>query len=732
MKAPANTTQGKKRRFTVFCFLFMAAVSAIVHFMDFFMPEPSNPYKLACAIILFCTLILGVIVAVSLLMALNASGKAIEEQSQMIDRIKDESQVSLSEANAKADFLVNMSHEIRTPMNAICCATELLMKEEHSETAGSYLSILKSSSENLLDVVNDILDFSKIDAGKMNLTEEEYSIETLLDDVKNIISVRLADKPVAFVVDVDPTLPKTIIGDEVRIRQILINLLGNSVKFTAKGLISLTVSYERLSKESIDISFAVRDTGVGIANSDKEKIFQKFGQAGVIKKTPSGTGLGLTICRELATMMGGSISFTSELGKGSVFTARLRQRVTPDNAPIVDVEKNKNLALDFLIWDDNIHYADSLENILKKMGLSVRRVFRESEAEGVLSTVKIDFFIVCSNMFKAAADILARISPATVPVKLLDIGEVDQRDHREKYPVLRKPFDVFGILEILKSSKDREKFTTDRDSKFVTPDANILIVDDNRVNLKVARALLETFRAKIVDVDSGAEAIDIVAGGAKFDIIFMDHMMPGMDGIEAAKRIWELEGENKTPIIALSANTGGEIEKLFFEAGMSDFLSKPIVMKHLSYVMQKWLPKEKIVYIKDESKLALKKRERKGEVVFKPEDGLNELWGDEEIFSRVLRIYYDQTGAMVDQITESEPADAKPVIEQLSNMSRAAGARHLSGLLSELWSVADMGKTDVYNGILKAVCEEHKMILAEIGKRISADENADESDILGI
>lgn len=698
---------------------FVAVVSLII---GLFLNINSIFFKIGCFLLAFAAVLSLALLTLIFLRKSEADEAESKKKDELIETIQKESERRLHEANAKADFLVNMSHEIRTPMNAICCATELLMKEEHSETAGSYLGILKSSSDNLLDVVNDILDFSKIDAGRMSLTEAPYDVGALIEDVKNIVSVRLSNKAVAFTIDVDPTLPRVLIGDEVRIRQILINLLGNAAKFTGKGLISLNVTYERLSKETIDISFAIRDTGVGIAPSEKEKVFQKFGQAVSLKKGTEGTGLGLTICRELASMMGGSISFESELGKGSTFTARIRQRVTPDNVPIADVDKNRNLALDFLIWDDNIHYADNLERILSALGVSVKRVFRESEAEGVLSTVKTDFFIVSSNMFKAVTDMIGRVSPTTIPVKLLDIGESDNGDFFGKYLVLRKPLDIFSVMSVIKNSGNRERFSLSGEAKFITPDARVLLVDDNRVNLKVARALFETFKAKVVDVDSGAEAVDLVAGGAKFDLIFMDHMMPGMDGIEAAKRIWETEGEKKTPIIALTANTGGEIEKMFFEAGMSDFLAKPIVMKHLSFVMQKWIPKDKIVYVQDDVRRNIRKRDRSDEAIFSPEQGIKAVWDDDKVYSSIVKVYVDASGEMMDNIGRMEPAAAKPIIEQLATMSRSAGAERLSDLLTELWNVSDMGTTDVYKGILRNVNDEYREVITEAKKYLDTVE----------
>ncbi len=730
MNNPFRNQSRRTKRIYILIGVCLAVLSLALHITVMITHGGTILLQAVGGLILSVTLIYGIVVALGLLYANSDSYRTIEEKEAEIDRIKEESELALATAKAKADFLVNMSHEIRTPMNAISCATELLLKENHSEASKSYLGILKSSSENLLDVVNDILDFSKIDAGKMSLAESEYDINLLLEDVKNIISVRLAPKPIAFTIEVDPTIPRTLIGDDVRIRQILINLLGNSVKFTTRGLISLNISYERLSKESIDVSFVVKDTGCGIAPSEKDKVFQKFGQAGNRKNGAQGTGLGLTICRELAGMMGGSITFTSELGKGSTFTARVRQKVTSDNTPIADREANRTLSLDFLVWDTNIHYADSIERVVKGLGVSVRRVFRESEAEGILSTVKIDYFLASSDVFKTAADMISRVSPATVPVRLLDIGETVTGDYLSNCLALSKPVDIFSVMELLKESSDRSKFAMNREAEFITPDAHILIVDDNRVNLKVAKALFETFKAKVVDVDSGSEAVELVRSGDRFDLIFMDHMMPGMDGIEASRRIWEIEGEKRTPIVALTANAGGELEKMFFEAGMSDFLSKPIVMKHLSFILQKLLPKDKIIYINREELTSGRKRKGSAPKPFSAEEGLSNVWNDENIFLSVLKVFSEDSGEMLESITNMRPEDAKPVIEQFAAMSRCAGALRLSELLQEAYNVSGMGVTQVYMEILKNISDEYAGAITQIRQYIADTQPPTEDDLL--
>lgn len=643
----------------------------------------------------------------------------------LLNDTKKKSEDALQEARAKTEFMANMSHEIRTPMNAICCATELLQKEELPATAGSYISILKSSSDALLDMVNDILDFSKMDAGKMSLIEGEYDIESVMEDVKNIISGRLLNKQVAFTIDIDPSIPKTLVGDDVRIKQILINLLSNSVKYTTKGEINLKITYERLSKESVDVTFAVTDTGCGITPSEKDKLFEKFEQADAAgHRFIEGTGLGLTIVKQLVTMMGGSITFDSELGKGSEFRASIRQKMAKDPSSICDSESGQYFSLDFCVWEDNLYYKENINRILTSLGVPTKTVDHVSELEGVLSSVKIDYIVTTENHFFEAVSVINRVSPTTIPVKLVELGEAADTSFDGNFQVVRRPVDIFGFINLLDEKEFKNKHTAEHAGKLMAPEARLLLVDDNRVNLKVAKALMETFGAKVVAVDSGFEAVDLIKMGEKFDLIFMDHMMPGMDGIEAAHKIGELEGDKKTPIIALTANAGGEIEKLFFEAGMSDFIPKPIVMKHLNFVMQKWLPKDKQLFSESADKKFRVKNERLHEKPFIPEWGLGKVWNDKKIFLEILSVFTEKCPVLLDKLANAKDAKEKrEVLTEMDKLASSAGAARLPEFIAEYMNVLKIKDEDILDAKFLKVKAECEVLMPEIAKYL--DEEGD-------
>ena len=370
---------------------------------------------------------------------------------------------------AKSNFLSSMSHEIRTPMNAIKGFSELILSDKNiSEKIKKYASDIRQASNNLISIVNEILDFSKIESGKFEIIEDKYSMSSLLYDVTALIGMRVIDTPIAFKVNIDPDLPEEMYGDETRIRQLFVNILGNSVKYTEKGEIELKVSWDAPMMGNDDkgnLFVSVRDTGIGIRQEDIGKLFDSFTQVDTRRnKGIQGTGLGLAVCRSLLQLMNGQINVSSEYGKGSVFTFCVPQKP--------------------------------------------------------LSTQKCTFIYGQSG-----------------------------KEHDDG-------------LEI----------------PFIAPSAKIMVVDDNKVNLEVAKGLIEKYGIQVVIASSGYEALDKIKENPNMDVIFMDHMMPMMDGIETTKVIRELPDEwtKKVPIVALTANAIKGVETQFYNAGMDAFLSKPI------------------------------------------------------------------------------------------------------------------------------------------------------------
>ncbi len=386
---------------------------------------------------------------------------------------------------AKSNFLANMSHEIRTPMNAIVGMSEFILRDCADSKAKSYASMIRSSSKTLLSIINDILDFSKIESGKMEIINNYFKLSTLISDINALIRIRINEKPIKLLMDIDHKIPDEQFGDDVRIKQILINLLGNAIKFTNNGSITLKIWIEAVPEPGglYQVFYSVADTGIGIKKDQMDRIFDNFTQVDTKRnRSVEGTGLGLPISKNLVSMMGGSLRVASEYGRGTVFTF----------------------------------------DILTKS--------RDMTPVGEMS-------------------------------KFLSEGNFSQ--------------------EVFKAS-------------FTLKNTRILIVDDNDLNLKVVSGILAPYKATVETAACGAEAL-MKCAKVRYDLIFMDHMMPVMDGVEASNMIRKMPFGDVTPIVALTANAISGAAQEYRRLGFQDFLSKPVDPYEMDNVLRRVLPPEMIV-----------------------------------------------------------------------------------------------------------------------------------------
>ena len=502
------------------------------------------------------------------------------------------------EAHMKSDFLANMSHEIRTPMNAVIGMAEMALREELSPDAREYINQIKTSGNSLLSLINDILDFSKIESGKMDINMVDYEPVTIINDVANIIITRIGDKDLDLIMDFDPNIPKKLMGDSIRIKQIIINLANNAVKFTPSGKVSASFHFTKRSEREILLKVAIQDTGIGIKEEDMAKMFNSFQQLDSKRnRNIEGTGLGLAISKQLVTLMNGKISVESEYGVGSTFSFELPQLVW-DESPSVVVEPEKPILAYVLSSNKNIH--ESLERDFGRLSAKYIPIQKTDEISEDNGDSEVYLFIDHPNFHPDEQDYIKAHADIT-GVLMIDFGTTVEFGIPNLI-IVKKPMYSLNIGTIFNHEDIHKKFNKEDETKFdfIAPDASVLIVDDNPVNLTVAAGLMKPLQMTIETALSGREAIDMITV-KHYDLIFMDHMMPELDGIETTHLIRRFhEDYNTVPIIALTANAMEEMRSTFLVEGMNDFIAKPIEMPTLINALKLWLPADKIKELSEE------------------------------------------------------------------------------------------------------------------------------------
>ena len=555
--------------------------------------------------------------AINLISRLDFQERKSMEQERSLDDMLKVVEVKRDEAkraaSSKAEFLFNMSHEIRTPINAVLGMNEMILRESKEDDILKYATNIESSGKMLLSLINDVLDFSKIESGRMEIIPVGYQLSSVINDLINMIVPRIKEKHLQLEIEVEPSIPDYLYGDEVRIRQIVTNLLTNAVKYTEKGSVTLHIDSRRSESKNIDLIFEVKDTGVGIKQKDIGKLFESFQRVDQKNnRNIEGSGLGLAITHQFVELMRGRIDVESEYGRGSIFTVVIPQKVT----------KNKQIG----------DFKTSYERSAKK-----NAVYRES---------------------------------------------------------------------------------------FHAPEAKVLIVDDNEMNLVVAESLLKQTKIQIETAASGAECLEKLRAG-NYHVLLLDHMMPGMDGVETLKAIKEEGLVPDMPIIALTANAISGAREMYIEYGFQDYLAKPIVGTALERLLGKWIPEELLLEPDEQSDAA--KAEKKTERKKAPADdtfiaeridrkaGLAYCAESEEMYQNLLKAYWKQGARNLyngqEFVGKEDWESYRRLLHDIKSTSLNIGALKLAEEAKSLEMAAKDGRTDELKANKGEVLQHYKEVL---------------------
>ena len=678
-----------------------------------------------------------------------ASVRDITERRRTEAEVRRAREIAEEATRAKSDFLANMSHEIRTPMNAIIGMSHLALKTALDKRQRNYIEKVNRSAENLLGIINDILDFSKIEAGKMSIEQVPFRLEDVLDNFASMIGLKAEDKGLELLIATPTSLPTALVGDPLRLGQVLINLGNNAAKFTEQG--EVVVGAEQVAERDgrVELHFWVRDSGIGMTPEQCVRLFQSFSQAdSSTTRKYGGTGLGLAISKNLVELMEGRIWVDSEAGKGSTFHFHAWFGVQTEAAPRRMFHADELLGLRVLVVDDNASAREILSTMARSFGLEVDVANGGADALRLLAAAEhkaLPYNLVLLDWRMPGMDGIETLQrmqggalqqvPAVIMVTAFGREEAHEaalRQDMQLPAVLTKPVTPSTLLEaigvalgkgVVGESRQAEREDRSHADQAALAGARVLLAEDNEMNQELARELLESAGIVLTIVEDGQQALDALASGARYDGVLMDCQMPVMDGYAATRHLRTQPQFADLPIIAMTANAMAGDRELAMEAGMNDHISKPLNVNTMFATMARWIRPAQPAPLRAGNADA--GAAGTPHAAAPPPDlpgidqraGLATAMGRHDLYHRLLLRFREQQRDFAAQFTQARAGDDASAAARAAHTLRGTagniGARPLAEAATalELACKANAGDTDIAS-LLNAVEKQLAPVLA--------------------
>lgn len=622
------------------------------------------------------------------------SRRIIEKWTEVVEHSETEIEKLTDATDRLNDFLANVSHETRTPINAIIGLTGICIDEEENAERRTNLIAVREAGRRVAEQIGDILDFTEIDRKKLSNHYEDYMLSSVLNDLVEEIRP-FKPKELELVIDVDPAIPSVMNTDIGKLRKILRHLIMNGLKYTREGGVYVRL-YTIPETYGVNLLIKVTDTGIGMTAEEQERVFERYYQADSGRnRQGGGLGLGMTIVQGFTAALGGFITVSSKPGKGTSVSVSLPQKVV-ESASCMSVSRPEKLCLGAFLHLDKYanpnvreYYNMMIHNIVKGFGVQMHRVDHVANLKKLLASVQLTHLFVAEEEYATAPELIESIAAKVITVVVANSDFKLPPDSQAR--IMLKPFYCFPVAAVLNAERDM----TELDERISFPGTHVLVVDDEPMNLTVAQNILRRYGMKVTTADSGAEAVDLCREN-RFDIVFMDHMMPGMDGVEAMKRIRSDRAYAEIPIVALTANAVSSARETFLAAGFDGFVSKPIDLMDLERVLRRVLRQSVMTYPAAESEQpaagsAPSVREQLAACGLNPAEGMKYCAEDEGFYLEMLA-----------EFASGYPARAEQVSTRVAGVTKALMARPVLVLKR-----GKMGVGKVYFGAREAAWKRY-------------------------